>query len=511
MLPAATQPATHSHVRQLSRFHLNTPEEDDETMSSEDPNPHPHRDHDPHPVSPHWDPNPLPHLDHDPHPVSSHRDPTPHPVSPHRDPNPLPHRDPNPHPVSSHRDPNPLPHRDPSPHPVSSHRDPNPLPHRDPSPHPVSSHRDPSPHPHWDHNPHLVSPHRDPSPHPVSPGSSLSSTQRQDLKHSLPPASFCCSQPPGYGLSPRPSPARRTPPPPGCTPVSPAAGRGGYPSSGSSPAESFLSGYKLVSSSLEQPLSLCSNPPSGNLFHHTLSPYSCAPPGAACFAQLPPDPFRGPKPWPPHQHPAYNPYYPDPSRPPGAGCSHIDYMAPAKQKQPHSTPLSLEQRRVFVTYEADNDKHVNEIINFVALLRHNGFDTHIDIFEQQFRSISKIDFMERYLSEKEYLIIIIISPKYYETVTSSVGGLESDERTFNTVYIHKQLQNEFIQNGSKNFRFIPIVFPGAKKCHVPNWLQNTHVYEWPLHRDDILRRLMRIEKYNPPQIGSLPTIVSIPI
>lgn len=186
-------------------------------------------------------------------------------------------------------------------------------------------------------------------------------------------------------------------------------------------------------------------------------------------------------------------------------------MAPAKQKQPRSTPLSLEQRRVFVTYEADNDKHVNEIINFVALLRHNGFDTHIDIFEQQFRSISKIDFMERYLSEKEYLIIIIISPKYYETVTSSVGGLESDERTFNTVYIHKQLQNEFIQNGSKNFRFIPIVFPGAKKCHVPNWLQNTHVYEWPLHRDDILRRLMRIEKYNPPQIGSLPTIVSIPI
>lgn len=95
----------------------------------------------------------------------------------------------------------------------------------------------------------------------------------------------------------------------------------------------------------------------------------------------------------------------------------------------------------------------------------------IDIFEQQFRSISKIDFMERYLSEvknqnqnpdaatvltasftvwkscwwfashtqKEYLIIIIISPKYYETVTASPGGLENDERTFNTVYIHKQV------------------------------------------------------------------------
>lgn len=37
----------------------------------------------------------------------------------------------------------------------------------------------------------------------------------------------------------------------------------------------------------------------------------------------------------------------------------------------------LNTGRVFVTYEADNDKHVNEIINFVALLRHNGFDTHV--------------------------------------------------------------------------------------------------------------------------------------
>ncbi|XP_044054661.1 E3 ubiquitin ligase TRAF3IP2 [Siniperca chuatsi] len=289
--------------------------------------------------------------------------------------------------------------------------------------------------------------------------------------------------------------------------------------------DSCLSGCKSLSlpgrpntsmSSLEQPLSLCSNPPLANLCRHTLPPYSCLPQGAACCAQCPAEAFNGgpvanKPPW-PQYHPAYGQYYLGDSRLPGAPYTQIGHNAPAKEKHPpYSTPLSLEQRRVFVTYEADNDKHVNEIINFVALLRHNGFDTHIDIFEQQFRSISKIDFMERYLSEKEYLIIIIISPKYYETVTASPFGLENDERTFNTVYIHKQLQNEFIQNGSKNFRFIPIVFPGAKKCHVPNWLQNTHVYGWPRDRDDILRRLMRVEKYNPPPIGELPTIVSIPI
>ncbi|XP_068615503.1 E3 ubiquitin ligase TRAF3IP2-like [Brachionichthys hirsutus] len=268
--------------------------------------------------------------------------------------------------------------------------------------------------------------------------------------------------------------------------------------------------------SLEQPLSLCSNPPSANLYQHTLPPYICSPQGAACCAQCPAEalirrPVASAPAWPPC-HPAYGPFEPGGCRLHGPEYTRSGHNAPAKENSPPcSSQLSLEQRRVFVTYEADNDKHVNEIINFVALLRHNGFDTHIDIFEQQFRSISKIDFMERYLSEKDYLIIIIISPKYYETVTASLAGLENDERTFNTVYIHKQLQNEFILNGSRNFRFIPVVFPGARKCHVPNWLLNTHVYVWPRDRDDILRRLMRVEKYNPPPIGSLPTIVSIPL
>ncbi|XP_030582477.1 adapter protein CIKS [Archocentrus centrarchus] len=353
----------------------------------------------------------------------------------------------------------------------------------------------------------------------------------QEHKHirALPQSSFCSSQPP-HSL-----PAGYSPPTPFPSQAygswlhpSFASSWSGYPNSlpsclsqkdnSSCSGESCLSRYKFLSlpstqstslGSLEQPLSLRSNPPSANLYHHTLSPYSCAPQGLGCCAQCPADTFsRGAAgnkhPW-PEFHPANGPF-------PAGGFTQIDHNAPAKEKWPPcSAPLSLEQRRVFVTYEADNDKHVNEIINFVALLRHNGFDTHIDIFEQQFRSISKIDFMERYLSEKEYLIIIIISPKYYETVTASPVGLENDERTFNTVYIHKQLQNEFIQNGSKNFRFIPILFPGAKKCHVPNWLQNTHVYGWPRDRDDILRRLMRVEKYNPPPIGELPTIVSIPI
>lgn len=386
--------------------------------------------------------------------------------------------------------------------------------------------------------------HRPPPEHATLADDSLLGRQRldreQEHKHNhtvpQPGPSYCPYQPPrslpaGYS-QPTPFPSQVEGPWPH---PSFASSWSGYPNSlpsclsqkghSSYSGDSCISRYKFLSlpgshstsmTGLEQPLSLRSNPSSADFGHHTLSPYSCLPQGAVCCAQCPAEAFnRGPLAnkhlWPQHP-PAYGPYYPGDCRLPGAGHTQFGRNAPAPEKQPpYSTPLSLEQRRVFVTYEADNDKHVNEIINFVALLRHNGFDTHIDLFEQQFRSISKIDFMERYLSEKEYLIIIIISPKYYETVTASPVGLENDERTFNTVYIHKQLQNEFIQNGSKNFRFIPILFPGAKKCHVPNWLQNTHVYGWPRDRDDILRRLMRVEKYNPPPIGELPTIVSIPL
>ncbi|XP_062853127.1 uncharacterized protein traf3ip2l [Trichomycterus rosablanca] len=265
--------------------------------------------------------------------------------------------------------------------------------------------------------------------------------------------------------------------------------------------------------SLEQPRSLHSI--STEPAHHSYYMSSCPCPshGAPCCGQGPGNIY-----WTnqrPHHGVQYHtpclPSCPNSSKPSDQELFHRRTSFPPQPSSvPSTAPLSLEQRKVFVTYKADNEKHVKEVINFVALLRHNGFYTHIDMFEQQFSSISKIDFMERYIHEKDYLIIIIISPKYYEIVTNASLFRENDE-TMNTVYIHKQLQNEFIQNGCRNFRFIPVLFPGANKCHVPAWLQNTHIFSWPRDRDDILRRLMRVEKYNPPPIGELPTIVSIPI
>ncbi|XP_016363738.1 adapter protein CIKS [Sinocyclocheilus rhinocerous] len=268
--------------------------------------------------------------------------------------------------------------------------------------------------------------------------------------------------------------------------------------------------------SLEYPRSLRSFPPSANMYHHPSPSYPntyLRPPCCGQFGPLPRHMI-------PFHHCSSRPGHQPPYRPSGLMqyrqmdtrfSENGNASVNSRQASQCITHLPQEQRKVFVTYEADSEEHLKEIIKFVSLLRNNGFDTHIDVFEQQLNSISKIDCMERYLNEKDYLIIIIISLRYYETISGMNTSVEGDERTSNTVYIHKQLQSEFIQNGCRNYRFIPILFPGAKKCYIPTWLQNTHVYSWPKDRDDILRRLMRVEKYNPPPIGPLPTIVSIPL
>ncbi|XP_056606998.1 E3 ubiquitin ligase TRAF3IP2 [Triplophysa dalaica] len=260
-------------------------------------------------------------------------------------------------------------------------------------------------------------------------------------------------------------------------------------------------GHSQVDLSLEQPHSLRSIPNAFTPHGYYMPPHACPSHRPPCCRGYPPDASHM------DQGSHHRQHYHTPSWP-SRRWPHL--FASSTKLNPSTAPLSLEQRKVFVTYEADSEQHVKEIINFVALLRHNGFYTHIDMFEQQFKSISKIDFMERYINEKDYLIIIVISPKYHEIVTSASFYMENDE-TLNTVYIHKQLQNEFIQNGARNYRFIPIVFPGAKKCHVPSWLLSTQIFTWPRDRDDIIRRLMRVEKYKPPPIGELPTIVSVPI
>ncbi|XP_039641247.1 E3 ubiquitin ligase TRAF3IP2-like isoform X2 [Perca fluviatilis] len=166
--------------------------------------------------------------------------------------------------------------------------------------------------------------------------------------------------------------------------------------------------------------------------------------------------------------------------------------------------LPEECRNVFITYSSDIS---SEIIPFVDFLTKQGFRPAIDLFDNPIRRMDINKWKDSCLKDQSALIVIAISPKY----KADIEGCVVDTHDLHTKYIHTMMQNEFIQQGSLNFRFIPLLFFNASQKHVPNWLQNTRVYRWPQDAEDVLLRLLRKERYVPPPVPPELSLIIRPV
>ncbi|XP_074516804.1 uncharacterized protein LOC141783415 [Sebastes fasciatus] len=202
------------------------------------------------------------------------------------------------------------------------------------------------------------------------------------------------------------------------------------------------------------------------------------------------------------------------SVPPLEGVSQVSVMnlssagaeASVSHPQEKRRTISLpdECRNVFITYSSDLS---SEIVPFVDFLTKKGFRPAIDIFDNPIRRMDINEWKDSYLKDPSTLIIIAISPKYKADIEGSVV----DNHGLHTKYIHSMMQNEFIQQGSLNFRFIPLLFFNASQKDIPCWLQNTHVYRWPRDTKDLLLRLLREERYVPPPVPLELTLIIRPV
>jgi len=113
---------------------------------------------------------------------------------------------------------------------------------------------------------------------------------------------------------------------------------------------------------------------------------------------------------------------------------------------------------------------------------------------------------------------VVLSTKYHHEVdmcetendADDSDSMDSETDTdrddhpyrLHTKHIYRLMYREYIQNGHRCARFVPLIFPGMSENLIPKWMldQNRRFYLWPKEYKDLLWMLTKPENRVPEHI-----------
>lgn len=162
-----------------------------------------------------------------------------------------------------------------------------------------------------------------------------------------------------------------------------------------------------------------------------------------------------------------------------------------------------EPQTAFLTYVKDEASLV-ETQNLADVLITSGINIKIDFYDKKLMGMGINQWINDNIQESDH-IIVCINKSYKSAVSETYGG--SSENVKHAITVYNQLQTILMNANSMNYRILPVIVGNATRDDVPLVFQNTFVYRWPQHYEEILRRVFKIPERKPPALGRPPKMV----
>lgn len=156
--------------------------------------------------------------------------------------------------------------------------------------------------------------------------------------------------------------------------------------------------------------------------------------------------------------------------------------------------------KVFISYSHDSPEHADKVLEFANKLRSEGIDAILDQYEE-----SPVEgwpkWMDRQIENSDF-ILLVCTERYYRKVMGTVD--EGLGVKWESTLAYQDLYDA----GAESTRFIPVLFKGGSKKHIPKpfagatryYVENKKDYE------NLYRRLTNQPKTKKPRLGKFKSL-----